>query len=229
MQGLIDGYVRRVDALLPGGRSVRDDLLTELRDGLADAAAAHRRTGLDAQQAEVRAVREAGPAPEVAAAYGAELVASQGQSTAAFVGLSLPAVVLSWSVLWHFAGGAVAVQWPVSPLVFTLSRIVDWSAYLGGAATLAGLAMLIWFARSGRDAGQVVRGIGLVGCTTLLVHCCANVTMNVLLLGSGLSVSALALGPSGLLGAVTLGLTGLQLRSLWRTLRICFDRRARTR
>lgn len=223
MQGAIDGYVRRVEELLPGSYGKRKDLLSELRDGLRDAAEAHRRDGLDARQAELLAVRESGPADELAAAYRAELVASQGQRTAALIGLTLPAVVLAWTLMWTFGGDAVvAGQWPASSVTLVLARVVDWAAFAGGAAALVGLVVLVWSARRGRSESWVGRSVAIVAGGLLATHVGSNVVMNVLLLKDGFNCQEMYLGPVGLLGFASMAVMLVQLRSVWRTLRLSF-------
>jgi hypothetical protein len=221
--GAIDGYVRQVEQRLPGRYGLRKDLLAELRGGLNDAAAAYRRDGLSAPQAELLAVREAGPADELAAEYRAELVASQGQRTAALIGLTLPAVVLAWTLMWRFGGDAmVAGQWPVSPMTFVLARVVDWAAFAGGAAALVGLVVLVWSARRGRSESWVGRSVAIVAGGLLATHVGSNIVMNVLLVKDGFNCQEMYLGPVGLLGAASMAVMLLQLRSVWRTLRLSF-------
>ncbi|GAB3408634.1 permease prefix domain 1-containing protein [Flindersiella endophytica] len=230
MRSAIDSYVREVERLLPGDRGVRKDLIAELRDGLDDAAEAYRHSGLDGRLAELRAVRDAGDTDVVAASYHAELAASHGQRTAALIGLSLPAVVLAWTGMWRLGGDLeVARQWPVSELTMALSRVVDWAAYIGGVSALAGLAALIWAARRGRATGWVVKAVALASGTFLLVHVGSNIVMNALLIEGGVDAGMLfSLSPAGLLGVLTMALTVVQARSVWRTLKISFNRRART-
>lgn len=228
MRSAIDSYVREVERLLPGDRGVREDLIAELRDGLDDAAEAYRCSGLDRRQAELRAVRDAGDTDEVAASYRSELTASQGQRTAALIGLSMPAIVLAWTMMWRFGGDAVvADRWPVSELTMVLSRVVDWAAYLGGASALAGLAALIWTARTGRSPGWMVKAVALASGAFLLVHVGSNILMNALLIRGGVDAGTLfSLSPAGLLGALTMALTFVQGRAVWRTLKISFSRPA---
>lgn len=223
MRGAIDSYVRQVEQRLPGARGVRKELLAELRDGLRDAASAHRRSGLDARQAELLAVRESGPADELAAEYRAELVASQGQRTAALIGLSLPVIVLAWTLVWKFGGDTVvAGQWPASPATSMLSRVVDWAAFAGGAAALLGLVVLVWTARRGRSESWVARSVAIVGGGLLVAHIASNMLMNALLVMKGFDFQAMYFSPLGALGVASMAFMLVQLRSVWRTLRLSF-------
>ncbi|HEY4417930.1 MAG TPA: hypothetical protein VGN22_00325 [Pseudonocardia sp.] len=59
---VVDQHVAELARALRGPGRTRRSILREVRDGLHDAAAAHRCCGLDPQQAAVRAVHDFGPA-----------------------------------------------------------------------------------------------------------------------------------------------------------------------
>ena len=72
----IDDVLARLGHRLPWLLGSRRDLLAEVRDGLEDAAEAHRRDGLSPRAAEARAVDELGAVEELVVAY-AELGAAR--------------------------------------------------------------------------------------------------------------------------------------------------------
>src|SRR5690349_25067367 len=96
IEQVLDDVARRIR----GPARMRRDLLTELRDGLEDAAAAHQDAGLDAGTARRRAVEEFGTAAEVGAACQAELTAVQARRTALAVCVVAPAVQELW-MRWY--------------------------------------------------------------------------------------------------------------------------------
>jgi cation transport ATPase len=83
----IQRYVADVGAALGGARRLRIDMLTEMRDGLEDAAYGYQEAGLPAHAAREQAVAEFGPAPQIAAELQEVIAARHGRR-------------LAWSVLW---------------------------------------------------------------------------------------------------------------------------------
>jgi hypothetical protein len=66
-----DRYLRELTARVAGSRRARERLLTEIRDHLDDAAAAHRNAGMQPRQAEQRALELLGEPVELAEAWDA--------------------------------------------------------------------------------------------------------------------------------------------------------------
>ncbi|KZB82353.1 permease prefix domain 1-containing protein [Amycolatopsis regifaucium] len=69
----IEPYLSELASGLSGPARAKADLLTEARDGLHDAAEAYREGGVEAAEAERRAVADFGPVDLIARAYQAEL------------------------------------------------------------------------------------------------------------------------------------------------------------
>ncbi len=103
---MIDEYVTALDRRLRGPGHVKDDLLAEARDGLDDAARAHRDRGLDEEAAQRRAVAEFGPVTAVARDYQGLLGLAHGARTLRTLMLVLPAVHVIWELNRRFWIGA---------------------------------------------------------------------------------------------------------------------------
>lgn len=103
--GMIDETVAILAAGLRGPRRRRASLLREVRDGLNDAALAHRAKGLCGPDAELCAITEFGSATELAPLYQDELVAEQAHRTAVLGALSLLVTTWAWDV-WSVPAGA---------------------------------------------------------------------------------------------------------------------------
>lgn len=138
MNGPIDAYVSELAKALPGPRHVRRDLLSELEDGLRDAADAHRACGLPAREAELRAVHDNGPLDDLVTDYRTELAARSGRHTATQLIVLLLASNLAWDLIWYVApsGG------PPLPGVSVLAGVITCSAVLCAAICGLGLALL---------------------------------------------------------------------------------------
>jgi len=95
-QQLIDAYIREVAAALPGSRRARHDVLTELKDGLLDAASNHQCNGRPASTAAQAAIAEFGDARQVAAAYRPELAVIHARRIAFSFLASVPLVGFWW-------------------------------------------------------------------------------------------------------------------------------------
>lgn len=109
---VITNVVGQLAAALHGPRRSRAGLLAEIRDGLEDAAAAHRSRGLSEQAAEARAVAEFGPVSDLAPLYQAELTATQARGTAALLAVSFPMLYGSGSSSGAAATGGPALRRP---------------------------------------------------------------------------------------------------------------------
>jgi hypothetical protein len=165
----IDAYVAALAAALRGPRRLRDDLVTEARDGLVDATEAYEADGLDRTQAERRAVEDFGELREIAAAYRPELALAQARRSA--VGLTF--VILLQPIVW--AEG----RWPWNDvpavpgsLHSVLEAVVQWAGTGMFVAAVVGIAACGTGVRWGavrRSAAGVTAAIGLVGALFLAV------------------------------------------------------------
>ncbi|MFK8843800.1 permease prefix domain 1-containing protein [Streptomyces sp. Ac-502] len=102
---MIDHYVAELDKALTGPRAVKADLLTEVRDGLTDAADAYEAKGQDRTSAERHVVGGFGPVSVIAPEYQAELGLSQGRRTALLICGVMLAQPVAWWALRHLATG----------------------------------------------------------------------------------------------------------------------------
>jgi hypothetical protein len=167
---VIDEYIDELHATLRGPRGVKDELLTEARHSLVDAADAYQERGLDRDAAERQAVAEFGEVREVAPDYQAELAVSQGRRTALLVFfVHTPQHVLS-EIAWR--SQAHAWTWHPGHAYQVLARIVDWAAM----ATIAGSLLAVLACGIGvRYLGvrwRLTRAIGLLaiaGCVFFAV------------------------------------------------------------
>jgi hypothetical protein len=93
---VLEGYLAELAAALAGPRPARAEIVAEVADGLAEATAAHQRSGMPPAAAAGAAAASFGDARLVAAGFAAELAARTGRR----VGLGLlatgPLVGLSW-------------------------------------------------------------------------------------------------------------------------------------
>lgn len=221
----ISAYVRQVEKGVPGPRGTRRELLRELADGLRDAAGAYQAAGLPVRDAERRAVADAGPASDVAAAYRLELTAAQGGRTAALFALSMPAMTLAWTLLWRLWPSATALATPAEPsslrLISMLSQIMDAFGILGGMSGLAGLALVTWTARRGRPVRPVIAALVVVCGITVASIMASSVAINLLTPARVLDMVA---APTALavVSLVTVMTTAWQVLSLWRSARLAF-------
>jgi hypothetical protein len=221
---VISAYVRQVAKDLPGPRGLRRDVLAELADGLHDAAHAYRRAGLSAHDAERRAVADAGPPADVAAAYRPELLAAQAGRTATLFALSMPALTLAWMLSWRLwppAGAAMSPSEPSSRLVSLLSTLTDGFGILGALGGVAGLASVTWTARRRRPVRPVVVALVAVCGVAVASVVASSVAMNLLTPARALDMMA-ASTPVSLVGLATLIVVAWQVASLYRTARLVF-------
>jgi hypothetical protein len=144
---VIDSYLARIAAALPGPGSARAAILAELRAGLVDATVAHRRAGLAPIAAAEAASGEFGDAAQVAAAFRPELAANQARRVAVTLLVSGPLLVVVWAAAgfgshlgarlappWQWAGAPWA--WRVAlPLAAAAFLCAVWAAVAAVAAT----------------------------------------------------------------------------------------------
>ncbi|MFD0905748.1 permease prefix domain 1-containing protein, partial [Actinomadura sediminis] len=93
---IIDAHVAALAAALHGPARTKARMLTEVRDGLTDAADALAATGLPADAAARRAVRDFGAVADVAPEFQRELTIAQARRTALAAALSAPVLLLCW-------------------------------------------------------------------------------------------------------------------------------------
>ncbi len=222
--GPISSYVADLGKSLPGPRRVRGELLAELADGLRDAAEAYGRSGASPDQAEARAVEEVGALAEVARGYRCELVASQGRRTAVLLAVSMPALVMAWTLAWTY-GMPATLTAPASDraIVGTLAQLTDWAGLAGGVGALLAAGMLTWSGRVGLPARPVVAALAGLGAGSLLIAHGCSLAMSALYPEPLLRLAETSVVLVPLLIA-TFGLGGWQFTSLWRSYRIVSGR-----
>jgi hypothetical protein len=211
----VAAHVAALERVLRGPTALRRDVLAEVRDGLEDAAQAHRTSGAGAEQAATRAVAEFGPVAELAPLYQAELTTAQVRRTALVAVLLFPALLLGWDLLKH-SGLAWPAAGPVPAAVPVLARVQDVLS-----ATTAGLALAVLLATLRRRArprllAAVAAGVALGG-TVLCVG--TAVVMNV---ANGPAAVAMLTGsPAAVLAAAASAVAAAAVSaSALRTLRL---------
>jgi HAAS len=162
----LDRYLASLAAALRGPRRARADLLAEVRDGLTDAAEAHRRGGLPAAAAQRRAVADFGTAAELAPAFQAELAVAQGRRTALLIAAGLTGVQVATPVLWWSAAAGPVPAGGYAWLATGFNGLC-----LAGAA----LALLVrlgfgWGSRYAPDGVALTRALGRVALGFLALH-----------------------------------------------------------
>ncbi|RIQ13613.1 permease prefix domain 1-containing protein [Jiangella rhizosphaerae] len=176
---MIDQYVARLRREVRGPYLPRRSMLRELRDGLLDAADAHRSAGATDAEAERLAVEEFGPAEVVAAGVREELAAVAARYLAGLV-VVLGSVQFALAT-YTWTTAAAAQGWPEpSPWYGVLSRAVDVSSF--GFMGLSAVAVLA-LGRGARrlPTRRVVRVVAVVTLADVALH-----------VGSGVVLSAFA-------------------------------------
>jgi hypothetical protein len=125
--GPIDAYVSALRGALRGPRAAKDDLLTEARDGLIDAAERYEADGLDRAEAERAAVAEFGPVGALTPEYQRELALAQGRRTAILVGLAVAAQGTVSEIAWRHA--APGWNWTPGRAYLVVAELVDYAGY----------------------------------------------------------------------------------------------------
>jgi len=172
--GLITGYLAELEARLPA------TIVEELADGLEEAFARYRESGLDDDSATRAAIAEFGDPQLVAASFAA---ACPGRRLARRLLLTGPAVGLCWGALLITSR---AWTWPVP----------DAARAAVGTVLLAAIAMLV-HAALGHSYRAVTRAAA-AGCASLTL---LDVTMIIVVLGLSLRpgwLVAVAMTTSGL-------------------------------
>lgn len=174
---MIDQYVAQVRRQVRGPHLPRRSMLRELRDGLRDAADAHRAAGARDAEAERLAVEEFGPAEVVAAGVRDELAAVAARYLAGLVIVFGTAQFALATYTWTTA--AAAQGWPQPAQWYgVLSRAVDISSF--GFMGLSAVAVLAL----GRGARRlrtrlVVRVIAVVTLVDVGLHVVGGAVLSV--------------------------------------------------
>ena len=145
----IDDVLARLGHRLPWLLGSRRDLLAEVRDGLEDAAEAHRRDGLSPRAAQARAVDELGAVEELVVAYAELGAARAGRWASIALGLGYTINLGAWYLAGVLGDGSVTGSASAdggSGTVYTLLGVV--------AIAVAGLGSL---ALHGAPTGHVRR------------------------------------------------------------------------
>lgn len=158
----IEEYLAELAGLLRGPRRRRERILTELRDGLHDAADTQRAHAATTEQAEQQAVAGFGTPAAVAAAFAGELATAYARRTIAAYIITGPVVGIWWLLLlrphpWRAGLLALLAAIPVLPLIGVAIAVA--------ATTLATSGRLMrWLPETGpaRAVGAVIGLAGLV-------------------------------------------------------------------
>lgn len=174
---MIDQYVARLRREVRGPYLPRRSMIAEIRDGLLDAAAAHREAGASEAEAQRLAVEEFGPVEVVAAGVRAELAAVAARYLAGLVVVLGSAQFALATYTWTTA--AAAQGRPVPPPWYgLLARAVDLSSFaFMGLAVVAVLAL-------GRGARllptrRVVRVVAVVTLVDVVLHTVSGAVLSV--------------------------------------------------
>lgn len=207
--GVITKFVGELAAALDGPRRSRRSLLSEVRDGLDDAAAAHRSRGIPEPAAEARAVAEFGKVSDLAPLYQGELTANQTGRTATLLAVCFPMMYALWELF-----GSRGHGWTSAPAAAgQLAKTLDVASGVTAGAALVGLLLLVGRARGRGAPRPLAIAVGLLGGTAALGCGGMAVAMYLLTLPQATSITVAAWVLSG-----TVLLT--IIRSVARTLRL---------
>ncbi|MFI2005900.1 permease prefix domain 1-containing protein [Streptomyces jumonjinensis] len=174
---MIDQYVTELNQALRGPRAAKASLLTEARDGLADAADAYEECGLDRESAERSAIADFGPVPAIAGEYQSELGIAQGRRTAVLICAVMLIQPVAWRIAQTLAGEGSGGQGSRGyEIAETAAR---WS---GGVAIVWGLAMLFATGAGGRHLSAqrlLARATGFFAFAVCVVFAVLGVLMTV--------------------------------------------------
>ncbi|TDD90265.1 hypothetical protein E1202_08755 [Saccharopolyspora karakumensis] len=129
----IESYADELAAELRGPARVKARMVQEIRDGLADTAAARVEAGLPPEEAVRDAVREFGTPAEVAPSCQRELTVAQTRHTAFALLVTVPALLGCWHLAWTI-GRDQGI--PPSQTAQLLATIAGTAAIVGCAALL---------------------------------------------------------------------------------------------
>lgn len=174
---LIEAYVTELGDALRGPRGLKTDMLAEARDGLLDASEAYERGGLDADDAQRRAIADFGPVSVVAPDYQTELGLSQGRKTALLISLCLAAQPLVWRVILPLAGHPEATGGAAHDVVNLLVE------GFGSVSIVGGMVLAVFLGRGARrlrEPGRLVRGVGVFALAVSVVFVVLGTLLSVL-------------------------------------------------
>lgn len=123
----IRSYLAEIAAGLDGPASARRDIVAELGTGVADAADAHRRAGLDPAQAARAAIAEFGSPARVASGFRGELAAAAARrTTLTLILVSGPTVALWYiaALASHIHRSAPPWEWATLPAGARLATLL---------------------------------------------------------------------------------------------------------
>ncbi|TDD08130.1 hypothetical protein E1181_08125 [Saccharopolyspora terrae] len=129
----IESYAEELAAELRGPARVKARMVQEIRDGLADTAAARVEAGLPPEEAVRDAVREFGTPAEVAPSCQRELTLAQTRHTAFALLATVPVLLGCWHLAWTI-GRDQGI--PPSQTAQLLATIASTAAVVGFAALL---------------------------------------------------------------------------------------------
>jgi hypothetical protein len=95
----VEDYVAGLASALRGPARAKARMVEEVRDGLADAIAAHTNEGMPYRRAAHRAVREFGTADEILPSFQRELAIVQTRHTARTAALTVPLLLICWLLI----------------------------------------------------------------------------------------------------------------------------------
>ena len=173
--GPIGVYVDGLAAALRGPRRHRQEMVTEARDSLWDAAEAYVDAGHDPLDAQRRAVADFGTHRQVVPGYQAELASLQGRRTATWIALVLPVMVLLEPLMWWDSPWGTDER--ASHIYWVLVDHFQYTSFLAAAA--AGLAIVGfgWGSRFLRDGLQYARIVGQATVVFLGMHALLGATV----------------------------------------------------
>lgn len=146
----IEGYLSAVAIRLTGPRRTRQAILTELHDGLLEAAAAQLAHGGTPMQAVRAAIEEFGDPPTIASQFTPELAASTSRQVALTLAASGPLIGLLW--LAAYAASRIGPVRATPPWHWPSTPPGAWLAFplIGAAVVIAVVATVLVTASTGR-------------------------------------------------------------------------------
>jgi hypothetical protein len=131
-------YTKALGASLRGPRRAKERMLTEIGEGLRDAAEPHRLAGSDPATAVERAIGEFGRPHDLVPDCQRELTIRQTRHTAGRLALCVPVLLVGWHLLWV---GTASDAWRVAAIVL---------AAVTALGALEAVAALVLTSRLGR-------------------------------------------------------------------------------
>ena len=160
----VDAYLTTLENALHGHPRDKSRLLSELRDGLDDATAAHAAAGLPPSEASMEALRGFGSVEELAQACQPELSVRQVRRTARAVLLTVPALI----AFWHVVLGSQSGHLPRAAVLLGehLAGLAATTAALCALALLVTGSLSRWL-RTPRRLPMLIAVAGIVSAAAL--------------------------------------------------------------